>query len=108
MNGITSRENAQQAVIVLGSKDGAHPSVAHKSSGLFYRRARWKRDRILVPDHVRHVSHHDPLCLSDEVYRFNLGVNRFCLGHGHEFSSLECLVSSRLRPCVRRLPPVEL
>ena len=37
MNGITARENTQQAVIALGHKDSADPSVAHMSAGLSYR-----------------------------------------------------------------------
>ena len=65
------RQNAQQAVIALGNKDGADASVAHISAGLLYRRARRKRGGILVPDHVRDVSHHKPLWLSDEVNRSN-------------------------------------
>ena len=61
MNGITSRENAQQTILAFGHKDGADASVAHVSAGLSHPRAWGKRDRRLIPDHLRHVSHYQVL-----------------------------------------------
>jgi hypothetical protein len=100
VNGVTSREYTQQAVIALGHEDGTDAAVTHISASLSYRRARGKRDRILVPDHVRHVSHHNALCLSNEVYRLNLEVYPACLDHRVNFlfsnapSSADCLIVS--------------
>jgi hypothetical protein len=62
VNRITSCENAQQVAIALGHKDGADASVAHMAAGRSYRRARGKRERILVPDDVRYVSHYQAPC----------------------------------------------
>ena len=48
VNGITPGENAEEAAIALGHQDGADAKVAHGSTGLSYRGARRKGDRVLV------------------------------------------------------------
>src|SRR5262249_13130569 len=69
VNGITSREDAQQAVIAVGHKDGADASVTHRSAGGSYRGTRGKRDRVLVSDDVQQVSHYQALCWRSAFWR---------------------------------------
>src|SRR6516225_5134349 len=57
VHGVTAGEDADEAAISLDYQYRADAAVPHALAGVFDRGVRWQRDRVLVPDHVGHLSH---------------------------------------------------
>jgi hypothetical protein len=71
VNGITTREDADQPAIVLRNQNGADSVVAHRPASLFDRGLRREHYRLSISHDVRHFSHHRRLSAIGEFRRFH-------------------------------------